>query len=76
MLNSSLWPEEGLVRLPQVLSVIPVSRSTWLRGVESGRYPRPRKISVRAVAWDVNELRECLAMFDGLQSDIATKSLN
>lgn len=55
------WPEEGLVRLPQVLAVVPVSRSTWLRGVEAGHYPRPKKIGARAVAWDVAELRECLA---------------
>ena len=61
MERNSEWPNEGLVRLPQVLSVIPVSRSTWLRGVDAGHYPRPKKVGVRAVAWDVAELRECLA---------------
>jgi hypothetical protein len=28
-------PQEGYVRLPQVLAVYPVSRSTWLAGVRS-----------------------------------------
>lgn len=31
-------PDEGYVRLPQVLAVIPVSKSTWWAGCKSGRY--------------------------------------
>ena len=32
-------PNEGFARLPQVLAVYPVSRSTWLEGVRTGRFP-------------------------------------
>jgi len=64
MSAEKVWPEEGLVRLPDVLQVIPVSRSTWLRGVHSGRYPSPKRIGLRAVAWDVTELRRCLEEFE------------
>lgn len=54
-------PEEGFVKLPQVLATIPVSKSTWFRGVAAGRYPKPVKIGVRASAWRVEEIRECVA---------------
>lgn len=41
----------GLLRLPQVLSIIPVSRSSWFAGIATGRYPSPVKLSARSVAW-------------------------
>jgi predicted DNA-binding transcriptional regulator AlpA len=50
-------PEEGFVRLEQVLEVIPVSKSTWFRGIQSGRFPKPVKLGARASAWRVNEIR-------------------
>ena len=53
-------PQEGFVRLEQVLEVIPVSRSTWFRGVQSGRYPKPVKLGSRASAWRVEEVRQCI----------------
>lgn len=50
-------PETGFLRLPQIIgdakadppipAIIPVSRSTWLEGVKSGRYPRPSKLGPR-----------------------------
>lgn len=41
----------GLLRLPQVLAVFPVSRSTFWAGVRSGRYPQPVKLGARCTAW-------------------------
>jgi predicted DNA-binding transcriptional regulator AlpA len=57
-------PETGFVRLPQVLAVIPVSKTCWWRGVKSGRYPKPVKISEHCTAWrveDIHNLIRCLA---------------
>jgi predicted DNA-binding transcriptional regulator AlpA len=40
-----------LVRLPTVLQIIPVSRSTWWAGVKIGRFPPPVRLGPRTVAW-------------------------
>tara|TARA_Y100001973_G_scaffold94505_1_gene146612 strand:+ start:650 stop:838 length:189 start_codon:yes stop_codon:yes gene_type:complete len=40
-----------LLKLNQVLQLIPVSRSTWLRGIDDGIYPKPVKISPRLNVW-------------------------
>jgi predicted DNA-binding transcriptional regulator AlpA len=53
-------PEVGYVRLPDVLAVYPVSRSTWLEGVRTGRYPKPVKLSSRVSAWDVVAIRKLI----------------
>lgn len=59
-MNYGQLPQEGYVRLPQILAVIPVSRSTWLRGVDDGRFPKPVKLSSRVSAWRVEEIRYCI----------------
>lgn len=53
-------PEEGFVRLEQVLAVIPVSRSTWFRGIQQGRYPKPVKLGLRASGWRVEDIRDIM----------------
>jgi predicted DNA-binding transcriptional regulator AlpA len=54
---SNQLPQTGFLRLPQVLSVFPVGRSTWWTGVKSGKYPQPVKISPRCTAWKVEDIR-------------------
>lgn len=44
-------PPEALIRLPQVLSILPVGRTSFLSGVKTGIYPAPVKIGPRANAW-------------------------
>jgi prophage regulatory protein len=46
-----LNPVGRLLRLPEVLKIIPVSRSTWYEGVRRGHYPKPVRLSVRTSAW-------------------------
>jgi prophage regulatory protein len=51
-----------LMRLRQILEVIPVSRSTWLRGVQAGTIPAPVYMG-RTPLWrsdDVDRLIETL----------------
>ncbi|WBX93238.1 AlpA family phage regulatory protein [Pseudoxanthomonas mexicana] len=54
-------PETGYVRLPEVLRVIPVCKSTWWAGVKSGRYPQPtRALGRRITAWRVEDIRDLI----------------
>lgn len=57
-MQSNILPETGFVRLPQILAVFPVSKSTWWAGVKSGRYPQPvRTLGQRITAWKVSDIR-------------------
>lgn len=53
-------PETGFVRLPQVLSVIPVCKTSWWKGVKSGRYPKPVKLSPRCTAWKAEDIHSLI----------------
>ena len=48
----------GLLRLPQVLALIPVSRSGWWQGVKDGRYPQPVKLGPRVTVWKAEDIRK------------------
>ena len=53
-------PETGFLRLSNILAPlgpIPISKSTWWQGVQSGRYPKPVKLGPRITAWRVEDIR-------------------
>ena len=50
----------ALLRLPQVLALIPVSRSAWCAGCKSGRYPKPVKLGPRTTAWRAADIAALL----------------
>ena len=55
-------PEEGFVRLRQVLQVIPVGKTSFYAGMKANPplYPKPVKIGPRTVAWRVTDIRKTL----------------
>jgi predicted DNA-binding transcriptional regulator AlpA len=60
---------DGLMRLPEVLAVVPLSPSTWWAGVRSGRFPAGIKLGTRCTAWRAADIRELLAKLgEGAQS--------
>lgn len=57
-------PQTGFVRLPQILAVIPIGRSTWWAKVKSKEYPQPIKLGINTTVWkaeDINALIKNLA---------------
>lgn len=56
-------PEYAFLRLPAVLALIPVSRSTWWAGVKAGRFPTPVKLGTRITAWRVEDIRNLAESF-------------
>jgi prophage regulatory protein len=63
-------PETGFLRLHQIIgdpkasppvpAIIPVGRSSWWRGIKSGRYPRGQKLGPKTTVWRVEEIRALL----------------
>ncbi len=47
----------GLMRLPEVLKIFPVRKSTWYSGIRAGKYPAPVKLGERASAWRAEDIR-------------------
>ena len=53
-------PDEGFIRLPKVLEVLPFSRSRWWAGVKNGEFPKPKKLSPNVSAWSVADIRKLI----------------
>jgi len=60
MPNDSHLPETGFLRLPQVLRLVPVCRSTWWKGVREGRFPKPHKLGLRTTVWRAEDVRQLI----------------
>lgn len=43
--------KSALLRLPQVLQLIPVSKSTWWAWVAANKAPAPVRLGERCTAW-------------------------
>ncbi len=65
---SNELPSLGFLRLNQIIGdpkadppippIIPVGKSTWWDGVQSGRFPKPVKLGKRITAWRVEDIRD------------------
>jgi prophage regulatory protein len=54
--NAQLTPADRLIRLPEVLERIPVSKSSWWEGVKTGRFPAPVKLGPHTTCWRLSEI--------------------
>jgi prophage regulatory protein len=63
-------PSTGYLRLKQILgdpkatppipAILPIGKSTWWSGIQSGRYPKGVKLSPRTTAWRCEDIRQLL----------------
>ena len=51
----------GLLRLPQVLAMVGLSKSTLYRKVKAGLFPAPIKLSGNLVVWKQEVVMEWIA---------------
>ena len=42
---------------PETKGIMPIGRSTWLKGVKAGRFPQPVKFGARLVLWKAEDVR-------------------
>lgn len=52
---------EALLRVPQILARLPISRSAWWLGVKQGKYPPGIKVSPRVTAWRASDIDALIA---------------
>ncbi|WP_226663232.1 AlpA family phage regulatory protein [Microbulbifer aggregans] len=48
---------DKLLRLPAVLQIIPVSRSTWYSWISDGHAPKPIKLGTRTSVWRESDIQ-------------------
>lgn len=58
--NFNCLPDQAFVRLPVVLMLLGVSRSTVWRLCKSGALPAPKKLGSRISVWSVQDLRQVM----------------
>jgi prophage regulatory protein len=59
-------PDVGFCRLPSVLAVLGISKTGYLDGVKSGKYPEGKLLSPRCRVYPVSEIR---ALISSVEND-------
>ena len=49
-------PSYGYLRLPQILAIFPIGKSSWWEGCRTGRYPKPVKLGPRTTVWRAEDI--------------------
>jgi predicted DNA-binding transcriptional regulator AlpA len=67
-------PVPGYTRLPKIIGdknanppvegFLPMSKPSWYRGIQAGRYPKPAKIGPNMSAWSNSQLNELMERID------------
>lgn len=60
---------EGFARLPQVLYVLGISKTSFWAGIKEGRFPKPVKLGSRMVGWPVDEIRALIKELSYARAD-------
>ena len=56
MTTMTTVPTVGFLRLPQILQLVPISKSAWWEGCKTGRFPKPIKLGPRTAAWKAEDI--------------------
>jgi predicted DNA-binding transcriptional regulator AlpA len=59
--TTTSMPQEGFVRLPQVLHVLGNGKTTFWEGIKTGRFPAPVKLGPRTSVWKVEDIRNLIS---------------
>jgi len=65
-------PLEGFVRLPSVLAVLGISKTSFLDGIKSGKYPEGELLSPRCRVWRVEKIRSLINSMGGATTNPRT----
>ncbi len=56
MSNQSRTYLKGLLRIHQVLALVPIGKSSWWKGCKEGIYPKPIKLGPRTTVWRAEDI--------------------
>jgi predicted DNA-binding transcriptional regulator AlpA len=61
-------PTTGFLRLPQILAIFPVGKSSWWEGCRTGRYPKPVKLGPRTTVWRAEDIKAFIESMSNQQA--------
>jgi prophage regulatory protein len=54
--------DEPVLSVPEVLELLPISRSTWFAGVKEGRYPQPVVVPGHGKKWRLSDIKKLIEL--------------
>lgn len=52
--------QSAYIRLPEILNLLPIGRSTWWLWVATGKAPKGIKLGAKTTAWKLSDIQKLL----------------
>lgn len=52
--------QSAYIRLPEILNLVPIGRSTWWLWVATGKAPKGVKLGKKTTAWKLSDIQKLL----------------
>ncbi len=52
--------QSAYIRLPEILNLLPIGRSTWWLWVATGKAPKGVKLGAKTTAWKLSDIQKLL----------------
>jgi prophage regulatory protein len=63
-------PQERIIRLPELMTITGMSRSTIYARMAEGGFPAPKKLGARAVGWIASQVDAFIAALPSARTNI------
>ena len=62
-------PSTGFLRLRQILTLFPISKSAWWEGCKTGRFLKPVKLGPRTTVWKAEDIHALINRVNSQQEN-------
>jgi len=69
-------PNTGFMRLPDVLTVIPVGKTTWYKWIKEDKAPKGTQLAPKIIAWKVRDIKILIEVLEQEVDEIKWSSIS
>lgn len=70
--EDQMTAEKKFIRIPEILEILCVSRTTLSRLIKNGKFPKGRMLSARLIVWERKEVEDWISPKKSENKDLNT----
>ena len=72
--NTATQPKSNLLNLNEVITYVKKSRSSIIKDVKNGTFPKPLRFGVRKILWNISDIEEWIATREKTKMDMSIRN--
>ena len=72
--NTVIQSQSNLLKLKEVITYVKKSRSSIIKDVKNGTFPKPLRFGVRKILWNISDIEEWIATREKTKMDMSIRN--